>query len=126
MIVLDASVLIAHMAESGAHADRALEILDTEDDLVIHPMTLAESLVGPVRAGLEAEALDTVDRLGIERFTAAVDEPLALARLRVRTGLKLPDCCALVSAEREGAMLATFDTRLAATARSRGVSVIGA
>lgn len=51
------------------------------------------------------------------------DEPLRLAELRVRTGLKLPDCCVLDVALRHRAALATFDTALSAEAAKRGVSV---
>ncbi|WOF21525.1 PIN domain-containing protein [Microbacterium betulae] len=126
MIVLDASVMIAHMVGGDAHAERAFEILDTEDELMLHPMTAAESLVGPVRVGREAEALAVLTRLGVERHVPADDEPVELARLRAETGLRLPGCCVLAAALVEGASLATFDTRLARAARERGVDVIGA
>lgn len=48
MIVLDASVLISHLIED-VHSTRALDIIDTEEELAIHPITLAECLV--VRCG---------------------------------------------------------------------------
>jgi predicted nucleic acid-binding protein len=124
MIVLDASVLIAHLVEGDAHSSTALDILDTEDELGIHPMTLAECLVGPVRVGLETAARHAIDRLGVRQLPAPPDEPLALARLRVRTGLKLPDCCTLSAALVHDASLATFDTRLAAAARGESVTVL--
>lgn len=126
MIVLDASVMIAHLLEGDAHAAEALEILDTEDELSMHPITIAESLTGPAKRGV----VDTADRaiasLGVERFRPFVDEPRQLAILRAETGLKLPDCCVLATAERKDATLATFDKRLADAARSRGVAVVGA
>ncbi|MFT4229698.1 MAG: PIN domain-containing protein [Microbacterium sp.] len=126
MIVLDASVLIAHLAEEEVHGERAFEILDSEDDLLVHPMTLAESLVGPVRTGLESDVLQTFERLGIERLRPAADEPLVLARLRATTSLKIPDCCVLATALEQGATLATFDSRLAQVARAMDVEVVGA
>lgn len=126
MIVVDASVLIAHLIEGDAHSAHALEILDTEEELVIHPMTLAETLVGPVRVGRETQAQSIMASLGVERFVPPFDEPLALARLRADTRLRLPECCVLSAALREGATLATFDTRLAGVARSMGVDVVGA
>ncbi|WP_157981540.1 type II toxin-antitoxin system VapC family toxin [Protaetiibacter intestinalis] len=125
MIVLDASVLIAHLAGDDAHADAAFAILDTEEELAIHPMTLAECLVGPVAAGREKEALAALGRLGIERHHPSADEPLTLARLRAAHRLRLPDCCVLAAAEASGATLATFDTRLGEVARARGVPVAG-
>lgn len=124
MIVLDASVLIAHTA-ADVHAEAAQAILDTDQDLCIHPLTRAEFLVGPVRIGRESEAERFLDRLDVAQLSPPPDEPLALARLRVATGLRFPDCCVLVSAIREGASLATFDKALARAARARGIAVLG-
>ncbi|MFT4260106.1 type II toxin-antitoxin system VapC family toxin [Microbacterium sp.] len=126
MIVLDASVLISYWAGSDAHTEAAFGILDTEEDLMLHPVTLAESLVGPARVGEEQRALDDFARLGVERHRQLIDEPLRVARLRARTGLKLPDAYILATAVELGATLATFDRRLADAARERGVAVVGA
>jgi predicted nucleic acid-binding protein len=49
-----------------------------------------------------------------------------LAELRVRTGLKLPDCCVLDVALQHRAAVATFDDRLARVARDLGLDVVGA
>lgn len=125
MIVLDASVVIAHLVEGDAHSDAAFDILDTEEELVIHPITMAESLVGPVRVNRDDEALRLIAGLGIDELPWSTDEPITLARLRATTGLKLPDCCVLAAAVRENATLATFDARLAASARDAGVEVVG-
>ncbi len=122
MIVLDASVLISHLIED-VHSARALDIIDTEEELAIHPMTLAECLVGPVRVGREVEAMRTLDALGIERLSIGDQQPLALAKLRADTPLKLPDCCVLAAAIETGATLATFDTSLAKVASEHGVTV---
>jgi len=51
VIVLDASVLIAHFAIEDAHSDRAFEIIDTEEELGVHSMSLAEALVRPASQG---------------------------------------------------------------------------
>ena len=125
MIVLDATVLIAHLAGDDVHADRALAIIDTEEELAIHPLTLAECLVGPARVQREDEALETIERLGIEQLPFGADQPLALAKLRASTSLKLPDCCVLAAAIEAGARLATFDDKLARIARERGVETVG-
>lgn len=126
MIVLDVSVIIAHLVPGDAHAEQALEILGSDEDLAIHPITLAESLVGSTRVGREQESLRLLDGLGIVQLDFPPDQPMALARLRAATGLRLPDCCALASADHEGAVLATFDRRLAEAAQRIGVSVRGA
>lgn len=126
MIVLDASVVIAHFSPRDAHARRAFEVLDTEDDLALHPLTLSEFLTRPVRDNRQGEALEMIDRIGVSRWIPDYDEPLRVAQLRVTTGLKLPDCCVLSAAVASGSALATFDMRLADAARGQGVSVIGA
>lgn len=125
MIVLDAGVLIAHLSINDAHQDAAFEILDTEEDLLIHPLTLAEALVHPARLGAEQASLAKIDSLGLLRREESVDEPLHIARLRASSSLKMPDCAVLATAEAFGATLATFDRRLADVARERGVTVVG-
>jgi predicted nucleic acid-binding protein len=125
VIVLDASVMIAHLLKGDPHATAALEILDTEEELVMHPLTIAESLVGPAKQKLVDVADRAIDTLGVERLRPLGDESKRIALLRAETSVKLPDCCVLATAEQLGATLATFDRRLAEVARSRGVEVIG-
>jgi len=125
MIVLDASILIAHLDASDSHHDRAEVLLANSgnEDLITSVVTLAEVLVGPSRSGIVDRALIALGQLGV---TAVAIEPtgaLRLALLRTETGLKLPDCCLLLTAEQTDAALASFDLRLAAAARDRGVRV---
>jgi predicted nucleic acid-binding protein len=48
-----------------------------------------------------------------------------LAEIRAHTGLKMPDCCVLLAAERLSASkLATFDARLAQVAAEHGLAVL--
>jgi len=126
VIVLDAKVLISYWGTPDVHTNRAFEVLDTEEELILHPVTLAESLVGPVRIGREADAAEDFARLGIERHTPQFDEPVRVARLRAESALKLPDVYVLATAMELDATLATFDQRLADVARARGVAVVGA
>lgn len=126
MIVLDANVLISYWGALDTHTAAAFEILDTEEDLMLHPVTLAESLVGPIRVGREQSALEDYARLGVERHEPLIDEPEHVARLRAETKLTLPDCYVLATTIEHGASLATFDQRLADVARKRGIVVLGA
>ena len=126
MIVLDANVLIAYWGTPDAHTDAALDILDTEEELILHPVTLAESLVGPTRVGRERDAMADFTRLGVERHLPVLDEPFRVASLRAATRLKLPDTYVLATAIELDATLATFDRRLADAARERDMLVIGA
>ena len=49
--------------------------------------------------------------IGVEVDETPTD-PLQLARLRVETGCKMPDCCVLATAANHDAFVATFDERL--------------
>lgn len=126
MIVLDASVVIAMLSRADQHHRRAAEIVVAGGDLLVHPVTLAEVLVGPARLGDAAGVSDALTSLGIRVDLPDAAQPGRVASLRASTGLTLPDCYVLDVAEVHRAPLATFDRRLATRARERGVEVIGA
>ncbi len=92
--------------------------------LVAHSLTLAEVLVGGVRIGRGQEMLADLMALGVQPASRDDNEPLRLATLRVSTGLRLPDCCALDTALTTTARLATFDGGLAKAARRLGVPTL--
>ncbi|MDA8340871.1 MAG: type II toxin-antitoxin system VapC family toxin [Actinomycetota bacterium] len=125
MIVLDASVLIAHLNPVDPHHAEATAILldATPGATLVHTVTMAEVLVGGVRIGRGAALQDDLRAAGVELAPHDADEPLRLAELRATTGLKLPDCCVLDVAVHHRAVLATFDAALASIARQRGVAV---
>lgn len=123
MIVLDASVLIAHLDRNDAHHDRATRLLE---DLVGQPkitnvLTRAEVLVAPARAGRRRAVEDILDQLRIDTDMLPGEAAGRLAELRAHTGLRMPGCCVLLCAERHEAELATFDARLAHAATERGI-----
>lgn len=126
MITLDASVLIAHLASDDRHSAVARSILRQAagEALLVHPLTLAEVLVGGVRVGREQAMLAELDAMGLHVADGGADQPLRLARLRASTGLKLPDCCVLDTALTARAPLGTFDTALAVAARRSGIPVV--
>ena len=126
MIVLDARVLIAHLDGNDVHHDRATRLLaDLAGQVKITSvLTRAEVLVAPARAGRRRAAEDVLDQLHIGTDELPGDAAGALAELRAHTGLRMPDCCVLLTAERHGsADLATFDARLAQAAAKRGIVV---
>lgn len=115
MIVVDASVLIAHLDENDALHDRALDALlaTAEQTLGCSPITLAEVLVGPARTGQIEVARQAIAELAIAEIPLAGDAAARLASLRADTNLKLPDCCVLLAALVAGAeAVLTFDDRL--------------
>jgi predicted nucleic acid-binding protein len=127
VIVLDASVLIAHLDRSDAHHERAqqLLLLAVDQELAASTVTLAEVLVAPARAGQLDRASAALDELGVRTVQLDANAHVRLATLRAATGLKLPDCCVLLAAEQVRGSLATFDDRLAAVGRDHGHLVVG-
>lgn len=123
MIVLDASVLIAHLDADDAHHGRATRLLlaTVDEPLGASPLTLAEVLVGPARAGRVELAEGALRELGVEVVPLDGDAPRGLAQLRVRTQLRLPDCCVLLAARTSGGYVATFDDRLHRAAAELGL-----
>ncbi len=123
MMVLDASVLIAHLDADDAHHERATRLLlDAIDEpLAASPLTLAEVLVGPARGGRDELAEGALRELGVEVVPLDVSAPRDLAELRARTQLRLPDCCVLLAARSAGGYVATFDDRLHRAAAELGL-----
>lgn len=127
MIVLDASVLIAQLDAEDAHHGRASALLlgAADEPLAASPLSLAEVLVGPARAGQLDRATGALRQLKVKSVRLDEDAPMRLAALRADTRLRLPDCCVLLAAEQADGGVATFDDRLAGVARERGFVVRG-
>jgi predicted nucleic acid-binding protein len=127
VIVVDASVLIAHLDESDALHDRAVDALLAAADqpLACSPITLAEVFVGPARAGRLHDARTAVADVGVVEITLGDAAAARLAALRAETALKMPDCCVLLAAEDAPAQaVLTFDARLARVVEQRRLRVI--
>jgi predicted nucleic acid-binding protein len=126
VIVLDASVLIAHLDKRDAHHERASRLLtDTgAEPLGAGTITLAETLVGPTRAGRLDDAVVALDRLGVAELPLGNEAPARLARLRAEVGCKLPDCCVLLAAQEHGGTVASFDSALVDVAEGLGLSTL--
>jgi len=123
VIVLDASVLIAHLDATDSHHQRADRLLAASgsETLSASVVTLAEVLVGPSRTGAVDRALAALEQLAVLAVPIEPATPVRLALLSAETGLTLPDCCVLLAAAESGAAVATVDDRLAAAATSRGL-----
>ena len=126
MIVLDASVLVAHLSPLDAHHTAATDLLldRADESWTVHMITLAEVLVGGSKLGKGPEMLADLKASGITLAPRDDDEALRLAELSAATGLKLPDCCVLDAAQTNAAQLATFDKALSTAASQLGVTVI--
>ncbi len=124
MIVLDASVLIAHLDRRDAHhtAAKARLLELATEPFGVGSVTLTEVLVGPSRDGHLAAAEAALRDLRITELPLPPNCARELAALRVETALKLPDCCVLLAAEAASGHLVTFDGRLERAARRRGIA----
>ncbi|MBS1884923.1 MAG: type II toxin-antitoxin system VapC family toxin [Actinobacteria bacterium] len=127
MIVLDASVLIAHLDDRDAHHEQAIRLLvDTgAEPLGASTITLTETLVAPTRAGRLEDVVAALDRLGVAELQLGDEAPTRLARLRAEIGCKLPDCCVLLAAQEHAGTVASFDSALLAAAYGLGLPVHG-
>jgi predicted nucleic acid-binding protein len=126
MIVLDASVVIAHFASHDVHHQVAAKFFrdHLDDEFAVHTLTLTEILVGPTRADREVFALQQLAAIGVAEWMPPANSAARLARIRADVGLKLPDCCVLDAAMVTGSPLATFDEQLARVATSVGVAAV--
>jgi predicted nucleic acid-binding protein len=119
VIVVDASVLIAHLDERDALHERAVERLlaAAGEALGASTLTLAKVFVGPARRGRLDDARTAIAALEVEEIPLAPGAAGDLATLRAETGLKLPDCCVLLAArDARASGVLTFDERLAKAA----------
>ncbi len=111
LTVVDASVLIAWLDAADPHHADAIRTLTHVDRFVVHPLTLAEVLVHPVRLGLEGDVVARLGAIGMIVSSLPID-PVALARIRAESGLKMPDCVVVACARAHLADISTFDSRL--------------
>jgi len=112
MIVVDASVLIAFLDSNDGHHSAAVDLLEhAVPPLIVHPITAAEVLVAPTRKGVAEQVLSDLVAIGVEIDDTSID-PLLLAKHRVESGLRLPDCCVVASSRAHQVPIASFDVRL--------------
>jgi predicted nucleic acid-binding protein len=126
VIVLDASVLIAHLDQRDTHHQRATQLLAATgtEPLGASVISLAETLVAPARAGRLDDATAAIAQLGVLELQPGAEAATRLALLRSKTGHKLPDCCVLLAAQESDGSLASFDTALIAAADALGLATL--
>jgi predicted nucleic acid-binding protein len=88
VIIVDASVLSAHLDESDALHTRAGDVLLEAADrpLGCSPITLAEVLVGPAWRDRLAAARDAVAELEVDEIPFGENAPARLRRCAPRPG----------------------------------------
>ena len=128
MIVADASWVVALRDPSdGDHLSAAaINRGIADEDVWLHPVTLAECLVAPARLGVLQDAVLRL-RAAFDIPEVDRDAPVRWAALRAQTGLRLPDAVVLDTAiSHRARAIVTFDTRLAETASEHGLEVVSA
>ncbi|WP_419863171.1 type II toxin-antitoxin system VapC family toxin [Candidatus Poriferisodalis sp.] len=128
MIVADASWVVALRDQSDDHHLPAAAINRgiADEDVWLHPVTLAECLIAPARLGVLHDAVLRL-RAAFEIPDVDRDAPVRWAALRAETGLRLPDAVVLDTAlSHRARAVVTFDTKLAAAAAERGLDVVSA
>jgi predicted nucleic acid-binding protein len=126
VIVVDSSVLIAHLEPADLHHERATRLLlaHQADEFAASVISLAEIYVGAARANRVADVERAIARLGVAAVPLPGTAGRRLAEIRATTNLKLPDCCVIHAAEQHHAAVATFDSALADQARRLNISTI--
>lgn len=102
LIVLDASIVIALLDPKDALHAAALStsIASAGDDLRVPASALAETLVGPARAGRLEEVRRKIDMLDLGVIPIGEEIAVEAARLRGRhRSLRLPDALVIASGE---------------------------
>lgn len=129
MIVLDAIVVISFLDEANALHGRSVELLGENEyePWVMHDITLAEVLAGPAKTGAEAteRVWQAIQSLGVISSKSEISST-DIAMLRAQTGLPIPDCLVVLTAEEvdSGNQIMTFDERLADKAMELGYTVL--
>ncbi len=125
MIVLDASVLVALVNADDSHHAWAVDFFTqtVAEDLCMSTLTLAEVLVHPTRRGVDAAFMANIAGLDLKVTPLEAESSSALAAVRSKSGLKMPDAAVLHTALAQAAALATLDDQLAAQARNYNLRV---
>lgn len=118
MTVADANVLIALLNRDDVHHERAARLTDTDDEIHVHPLTMAEVLTGYPDLEQRTATFDALTEAGFTDPAIPYDEEVSLlASIRVDDRLKMPDACVLATAIWRHEPLLTFDKKVAAAAR---------
>jgi len=125
VIVADASWIIALRDPADGHHGAAVAVNETtaDQEILLHPVTLAECLVAPAKLGELDDAANKL-RAAYEIIDIDIDAPERWARLQAHAGLRLPDAIVLDAAITHGASgILTFDDNLAAAATKRNIAI---
>lgn len=137
MLYLDPSVLVAFWIEADALSARATAFFQAEPSIVVVSNLSAAEFASAIARLVRTQHLARKDAAGIlddfDNWRTGVAHPVEIASSdvdmayrnirRLDLNLRAPDAIHIAVAHRLSAKLATFDTRMAACARTLGVTV---
>jgi predicted nucleic acid-binding protein len=121
-MLLDSSAFIAFMNPSDQHNPVAVRLIAGAPSVEIHEVSVAESLVQASAKEAVSHVLAVIE--GLEATvvnSSGLEGAVRIAGIRDRTGLPLPDCYVLDSAEQLGISVLSFDVRLNKSALKMGL-----
>jgi predicted nucleic acid-binding protein len=123
VIILDANVLIGFLDATDPHHDSALDLLERHfaDGYGASVLTVAEAVVHPTRVDKQDAAMAALRKIGLQVLPIEPSEAQALATVRNRFRIRMPDAVALHAALSTESALATFDDALSRAATQAGV-----
>jgi predicted nucleic acid-binding protein len=123
VIVLDANVLIGFLDATDPHHHAALDLLERHfaDGFAASVLTVAEAVVHRTRVDKQDAATTALTKIGLQVLALESTEAKALATVRNRFRIRMPDAVALHTALSTGSALATFDEALGRAATQAGV-----
>jgi predicted nucleic acid-binding protein len=124
-VALDAGVVIGLYNDQDAHHEWAVKFMfqTTAKKLHISSLNYGEISVSPVRSGVEDKFFRGIGGLHLEIEPIESSDTLQLAKLRVETGLRMTDVCAIQLAIKNDCPLATTDKSVAKAAQRLGIEV---
>lgn len=124
-LVLDAGVVIGLYNDKDAHHKWAIDFMfqTTADRLHISAVNYAEIVVTPMRLQVEEAFLNGIQGLGLYVDTIGSNDVMQLSKLRIETGLRMTDVCAIQLATKMSCALATTDKSVAKAAKALGIEV---
>jgi predicted nucleic acid-binding protein len=127
LIILDANILIGFLDAHDVHHADAIRLLEESihEEYAASVLTVAEVLVHPSKKRVDDAALRALHDIGVIILPLRSEDASALARVRAKYHVRMPDAVALHAALATNSMLATFDQRLATVARNAGLITLG-
>jgi len=113
-LVFDANVVIALFDESNFHHQSALRfyLQSSDSEIYLSTITHAEILTHPASNGILGFFVKNIKSAGFTVVDLTDQMSVEVAKVRSKTGLKMPDACVLALALSMNADVVTFDKEL--------------